>query len=210
MEHPMLFKPDMVYAILEGRKTQTRRIIKQAPHGIKPCAWNNKGWGLLNERGGCTCKPVVGTAYHVGDKIWVREKAKVLSAGLTGIGSFELIYDADGERRSFHSGPCNPFKDDKWTPGIHMPRWASRITLEIVNVKAEPLQMMGTRAIDPADFWECYAEGIPQSVTWDGVGGLPTPLCEFVELWDSINKDRGFGWDTNPYVWVLEFRRVEK
>jgi hypothetical protein len=83
----------------------------------------------------------------------------------------------------------------KWHPSIFMPRWASRITLEIVSVRVERIQ-----SISEAD---AFAEGI------SGGDWLGDPVGEFAKLWNSINQKRGFGWDTNPFVWVLEFKRIK-
>jgi hypothetical protein len=82
-----------------------------------------------------------------------------------------------------------------WTPSIFMPRWASRIMLEIISVRVERLQ-----DISEAD---AFAEGI------SGGDWLGDPVGEYKKLWNSINEKRGFGWDKNPWVWVIEFKKLE-
>ncbi|KVO11765.1 hypothetical protein WJ73_19665 [Burkholderia ubonensis] len=99
--------------------------------------------------------------------------------------------------------------DGKWRPSIHMPRWASRITLEIIGVRVERLQ-----DISEAD---ARAEGVTIE-EWHKVGhclgpgrGADQPLSirAFRELWDGLNAACGYGWDANPWLWVIEFRRIE-
>ena len=90
----------------------------------------------------------------------------------------------------------NPANENAlWSPSIFMPRWASRITLEIVSVRVERLQN-----ISEAD---AFAEGI------SGGDWLGDPVGEFAKLWNSINLKRGYGWETNCWVWVLEFKRID-
>ena len=102
---------------------------------------------------------------------------------------------------------------DGWRPSIHMPRWASRITLEVLSVRVERVQ-----EINPRDAMD---EGIGRH--WDGhkywwenyqgecnfLGNNEGPLKSFESLWDSINAKRGYGWDKNPWVWVVEFKQSE-
>jgi len=90
----------------------------------------------------------------------------------------------------------------RWKPSIHMPRWASRITLEVTNVRVERVQGIAQD--------EANAEG----VTCVNNGELSTkifldPKSEFKKLWNSINEKKGFGWDMNPWVWVIEFKEVK-
>ena len=195
-EHPILFSADMVRAILDGSKTQTRRIIKPQPPDWR---WNRHKWddrciNVANHEG-------LGDYYVIclygkpGNRLWVRETWK-LADGC-------LYYKANGE----------PDQEDidmqggkwRWRPSIFLPRIFSRITLEIVNVRVERLHEIWTRT----HTWDdCFAEGIPQSVEWEGDDGIPTPLSMFIELWNSINSKRGYDWITNPWVWVIDFKRI--
>ena len=122
------------------------------------------------------------------DRLWIQSTDDALASGLEA-----------GEDGTYHwepgKGPA------RWRPSIHMPRWASRITLEVTGAGAERVQ-----DISKADV---IAEGIPQ---WTFAVGAwadvpPDPRWKFIELWDSINGKRGYTWETNPFVWVITFRR---
>ncbi len=157
-EKPIIFSTEMVRAILEGRKTQTRRVVKpQPPEGETVHVAYSETWGVKCPYG----KP--------GDQLWVRET-------WNGTKNTGFYYRAD-------PGTCA----GKWKPSIHMPRHASRMYLGIINVRIEPLQYITVR--------EAKAEGVEN-------------LWEFVKLWDTINAKRGYPWIMNPWVWVVEFRRM--
>lgn len=166
-ERPILFNGDMVRAILSGEKTQTRRMVKYIPSLGGPDAWCNKKdcpetvYTIGDYRRFCPFG-------QVGDRLWVRE-----SFAKADKGENNIAYRADEYADSF-----------RWTPSIHMPRWASRITLEIVGVRVERLQ-------DVTDA-EARAEGFKD------VGA-------FADCWNSIYKN----WHENPWVWVVEFKHVE-
>jgi hypothetical protein len=202
-EKPILFSGAMVRALLrdEDPKTQTRRIMKPQPpatttavqvfHHPDPRAhfYANDGAQIIDWAKPCPHG-------EVGDRLYVRETWQHSNHPL---GPYEpdclVFYRADyfddphgpdGEK-----SPEGKYRD--WRPSIHMPRTASRITLEITGVRAERLQ-----SISAADAW---AEGIPHSPDVD-------PAHEYRDLWDSLNAERGYGWDTNPWVWVVEFRKI--
>lgn len=213
-ERPILFSGEMIRAILDGRKTQTRRILKKAYDGIAPAgavyparvsgwiAWWPTDWDGLakftQEQYATGFKCPYG---QPGDRLWVRE-------------TFNYITKAENEyfthRRSDGCPVQMLYRADNdwdlvpfWTPSIFMPRWASRITLEITNMRVERLQ-----EIRPVD---CKNEGIyiePPSLpttTDEGLHFLGAYNRAFQTLWDSINAKRGYGWDVNPWVWVIEF-----
>ena len=94
-------------------------------------------------------------------------------------------------------------KDDmpRWRPSIHMPRWASRIDLEITGVRVERLQGISNEDAVAEGFQESRRESYGRVI-------LNSPKCNFRELWDSINAKRGYGWDANPFVWVIEFKQI--
>ncbi len=182
-EHPILFSGEMVRAILEGRKTMTRRVAKYKGTGGLPPMMNEG-----EEEAWCPYG-------QVGDRLWVRETWR----GKGYAHSF-IEYRADmGCKQDVGWGHPLPVRwgDGKWKPSIHMPRWASRITLEITGVKVERV-----RDISMDDAWN---ECVPIEPSW--------PYYEAVEhfrrLWDSINYKRGFGWDVNPWVWAITFKVVE-
>ncbi|HFG6717989.1 TPA: hypothetical protein ACGH60_002136 [Salmonella enterica subsp. enterica serovar Weltevreden] len=198
-ERGMIFNAEMVNAILSGRKTQTRRPIKWKQTRFTEIAERDDGslwpWAEDCERGGdiwFTCP-----FGEVGDRIWVRETFRV-HIRATDVAT--LVYRAS-VRNSWteqtHRVPvavCNkPATPEKWTPSIHMPRWSSRITLEITDVRVERLN-----SITESD---AEAEG----VTDTGFGVLL--VDGFRYLWKSIYGDDS--WQANPWVWVIEFKRVE-
>lgn len=203
---PILFSAPMVRAILDGRKTQTRRICKTQPEtAIGSCHWSDTGWAIENPTGSCSCKPVR-VRYAVGDVLWVRE-TWATAAFWNNYPPSDLPrgtaiwYRADNEVQAM----------DKWRPSIFMPRWASRITLEVTGVRVERLQEISTE--------DAMAEGIPQTSGKAARLGLPgsdapghewdnrTSIENYAGLWNSINGKGS--WESNPWVEVYEFRRVD-
>ncbi|ECA4082696.1 hypothetical protein K4943_001161 [Salmonella enterica] len=204
-ERGMIFNAEMVRAILDGRKTQTRRVLATYQDAVKFCPeWDVNGkqiFIVLGEKDHTGMNPVI-TAIpcpfgQPGDRVWVRETFRVHSRA-TDVAT--LVYRAS-VRNSWteqtHRVPvavCNkPATPEKWTPSIHMPRWASRITLEITGVRVERLN-----SITESD---AEAEG----VTDTGFGDLLVDGYRY--LWKSIYGEES--WAANPWVWVIEFKRVE-
>ncbi|HBQ7468902.1 TPA: hypothetical protein ACQ6JW_000592 [Klebsiella pneumoniae] len=225
-ERGMIFNGEMVRALLSGRKTQTRRIIKDCTVGRDQIS---KFIQIEKKFIGCYPEDVPELIreccpYGIpGDRIWVREAFRVHSRA-TDVAT--LVYKAS-ERNSWteqtHRVPvavCNkPATPEKWTPSLHMPRWASRILLEITDVRVERLN-----AISPED---AESEGLERT-NFTGFGdepGLPSypepdvyfdplkkqwkeyPPEAFAGLWESIYGEGS--WQANPWVWVIEFKRVE-
>lgn len=190
---PILFNTEMVRAILDRRKTCTRRVIKLPENmdGIPV----GKGGDSSNPLGfmypGCIKRP----QYQPGDILYVRETWKKAPNG--------YYYYEDWQR--------NDIADvTKWKPSIHMPKEAARILLKVTDVRVERLQ-------------EITEEGAKKEGAIDNRGFIHSPDNEydsvhtarehFAEIWDSTikksNLDR-YGWDANPWVWVIEFERCEK
>ncbi|EPC6143800.1 hypothetical protein ACR0WI_003269 [Klebsiella pneumoniae] len=204
-ERGMIFNGEMVRALLDGRKTQTRRIVKGTDGAVKFCKeWNINGeevFVVLGEKDHTGMDPVLGAIScpfgAVGDRIWVREAFRVHSRA-TDVAT--LVYKAS-ERNSWTEqtrrvpvAVCNkPATPEKWTPSLHMPRWASRILLEITGVRVERLRSMSQD--------DARAEGVIAAS-----GPMEAGLA-FRELWDSIYGEES--WKANPWVWVIEFKRVE-
>lgn len=176
-ERPILFSGPMVRAILEGRKTQTRRVAMVTRCGVRVPAL------------GCDPAPDAARCpYGVpGDRLWVRE---TWYDNLTArspeqrASREEVYYRADG-LPEFEGEES----EIRWRPSIHMPRWTSRLTLTITDVRVERLQ-----DITEAD---AQAEGIE---TYAGYARE-----RFRDLWNNLNRSRGFGWDVNPWVWAIGF-----
>ena len=204
---PILFSGPMVRAILEGRKTQTRRVVT-IPRELH-CEEGHSGPGSYMFLNDC---PQEGVAflkcpYGVpGDRLWVRETWAAPHAydGMpprTIPGAANWHYAATEERGGL-----------LWRPSIHMPRWASRITLEVVSVRVERLQSISAQdAVAEGIELERWKTGeypaVDMGMEWDA-----HVLREaYRRLWESINGTRpGFAWADNPWVWAVEFKRVEE
>lgn len=227
-ERPIIFNAHMVRAVLDGRKTQTRRIMKVQPHaGVRDSVFVNSGF----EDG--HGKELVCPFGAVGDRLWVRETWQVARETsdaetgseydvfpwdcelfgdprehLNGSARFGiksgLFYAANGEDSNpgvFYdciglNGKVLSKKEIPWCPSIHMPRWASRITLEITGVRVEQLH-----AITLGDI--CKEIGCGLYDFKPATYGFQV----WEELWQSIYGEES--WQANPWVWVIEFKRVE-
>jgi hypothetical protein len=236
VERPILFSGPMVRAILEGRKTQTRRIVKpqppscidslhgnelrkRAPYEIQDADGNNCGWGFQDEENNYKCR--FGTT---GERLWVREKCwsdgcYVYYPADCGHKSF-VVSDESNGRLEQMKGYAGGFR--RMVPAIHMPRWACRIVLEIENIRLERLHEITNS--------DCLAEGIqplgPERVTeWpsSGVEELPVQIHIqagkfdnrystvrglFAGIWQQIHGVES--WIANPWVWVIQFRKIEE
>ena len=205
-ETPILFSGPMVRALLEGRKTQTRRVVKP-----QPFHYQAGGCWMLEVRGNARCLGqsdwLEGCPYgQPGDRLWVREAWQALHSD-DRVKPRDILPTTD---RS--AWPCYPASGDyvmggRIRPSIHMPRWASRLSLELTAMRVERLL-----AITEAD---ALAEGITPCP--GGAFGVEDPFTPhnsavkaYFALWDSLNDARGFGWASNPWVWVLEFKLLEQ
>ncbi|MGO1090987.1 morphogenetic protein [Klebsiella pneumoniae] len=208
-ERGMIFNAEMVRALLSGRKTQTRRIIKPQPEATLSGSLSGK-W-LSRPLNGLLLPKIEDIAIHcpfgvVGDRIWVREKFQgplfdydLMDSYCKDPTPFEkpefCVYKADGV-------PAPEFydADDElhccWRPSIHMPRWASRILLEITNVRVERL-----KSISDGD---AIREGCSTADMKSG----DCVADVFARLWASIYGDES--WNSNPWVWVIDFKRIEE
>lgn len=209
-ERPILFSAPMVLAILSGQKTQTRRVMKPQPGNDNRIPFPGKKNLVINVR-----EPeLAGLCPHgqPGDRLWVRETCGNVTNKDGGVG--EMIYRAD----VLEGG-----RSICWTPSIHMPRTASRITLEVTAVRVERLQeMLETDALSEGltaitkDSGITYKFGIPDRDGLPGIDDYGWPWAEwelsartaYRKLWDGIYEKSGLGWDVNPWVWVIEFRTL--
>lgn len=199
-ERPILFSGAMVRAILSGQKTQTRRVVNPYPPEERsiipylPSAIVPQQDGTFAAyTDGRKAKEFRCPYGQPGDRLWVRE---TFAAAIYSDGMRFVEYKADRSLSDF-DGYDDP-AGGRWRPSIHMPRWASRITLEITDVRVERLQ-----DISEAD---AEAEGVDfLRHVHDGDEGL-TARQLFDCLWSSINGDES--WPSNPWVWVIEFKVV--
>jgi hypothetical protein len=227
-ESPILFSAPMVRAIIEGRKTQTRRVVKPQPNvfvggtkmsrsecdklllrwtkGLpykptqKKCTKNGQVW---EEDNGDRFEPIKCRFGQVGDRLWVRET--YAAEGFVNDDDYQINYLYRSDLQAEENQP-------RWKPSIFMPRAASRITLEITDVRVERLNDISEN--------DAIAEGIEsfRAAPGDGSnktiyknygqsgGYLANPVDSFQSLWASINGMES--WDANPYVWVIEFKVI--
>lgn len=238
-EKPILFSAESVRAILDDRKSVTRRVIKQQPPletsaaQYNPSAFNpDRGWYFRPFGGRAKCP-----FGQPGDRLWVRETWKYLgtrnaqpNGPLTDdyiqtvvqyAASEDTVCMIDGNFRTRPSW----FREGNLSP-IHMPRWASRITLEVTGVRVERLQEItnedaiaeglkperGCRslpALNPTPLpigtaWSCPVEDTSNTIYPPDLATWP-----FRTMWDALNVKRGYGWDVNQWVFVIEFRRTD-
>jgi len=204
-EKPILFCSNMIRAILEGRKTQTRRIVKPQldcdmflawQEGVVKCpfavarlwvreTWRVGAWDIHNQRiavdynadNSCRREWLEVTEEELFLRLWEQSLEDSKNAGI------ELDED-HGYKWEHGESPC------RWRPSIFMPRWASRINLTVKNIRVERLQ----------DITETDAKA-------EGVQGM-TPILDYTYLWESINGKGS--WEKNPWVWVVEFEKESK
>jgi len=203
-EKPIIFSAEMVKAILDGRKTVTRRVLIPQPVLVtaesgreKLCIWVNSG--------GCWYCPIEYAVqnklarYQVGDLLWVKETychGVEWDDSKPGevdplCGGNDICYFADGDRPTEGWG--------KKRSSRVMPKWVARIFLEVVSVRAERLQVITGE--------EAIREGWPRNIElFPNINTQSKALTWFKHLWDSINAKRGYPWDNNNWVWSYEFK----
>ncbi len=242
-EHGTLFTAEMVRAILDGRKGQTRRVVTSrnslldGHKGVAGWVWGELDWTDAYVDGGPSPagnagpylkvgRPSMDSRHRIypkvwiGDLLWVREAWGFRSRTYekedgSGLNFVRVAYKADardpaqrvietdeitlavswedyrsaGDELRREVGLCG---GGHWRPSIHMPKWACRIWLEVTKVRVQHVQAISQHDIE--------REGLPAG----------TECLGFSALWDSINEKRGYGWRINPWVWVYEFKQVER
>jgi hypothetical protein len=218
MEKPILFNTKMVQAILQGNKTQTRRIVKEQPKQDEllakadnefVLAEDNKSWQKSTEGEYIgRVKHSVKPPYNVGDILWVRETWTKIEA-FVNYADYEINKDLKYLYKCDDNGIEHAFIDvgvKKWRPSIHMPRAAARLFLRVTNVKAERLQDItedGAKAegADKATY-DLYTEKYSNDESTDNYKD------GFHKIWDSCYQWPK-SWINNNWVWVIEFEKVE-
>jgi hypothetical protein len=225
-ERPILFSTPMIQAILGGEKTQTRRIIKTKI----PIKDNWVFWSATDQvdrsitgkhyfadpkevcnKIGENCTEYFTARYgYAADQLWCRE-------------SFVPNYDDDGNpayKANWNKTAAELIPAPKWKPSIHMPRNISRIQLEITDLKVERVQDITEEdAMKEGMRIDCYKSNNGRAaIPLVRISGkfLPKDYGDpykyksyFAALWDELNKKRGYGWETNPFVWIITFRRIK-
>lgn len=204
-ERPIIFSGPMVQAILEGRKSQTRRVVKPQPNSGpqgRMVDLGGGGWGLLDG----DLSGEWGCPYgQPGDRLWVREAHAIVPANayrwsegvVQTVNPLDTYYAAiyrEGFDRS--TGGLG------WRPSIHMPRWASRLTLRVTEIRVQRVQEIGEE--------DALAEGFPETpADLEPIQGIPWLSARewFRGLWDDINAKPGRTWEDSPWVWVVHFEK---
>ena len=221
--HPILFAGEMIRANLEGRKTQTRQVVKFPypstwDRAKVPARWDPSDFVWVDHADPCGTYPTLTVCpYGVpGDVLWARETWATDHKMF--YPCFPVVYAADGSPASHeivkgrvYSPEAKDWFPFRWRPSIHMPKWACRLWCRVESVRVERVQ-----DISEAD---AAAEGV--AVPWVG-GAWPwiakiqtpwrsigqadnSPKLLYSHLWDSINAKRGFGWKANPWVWAITY-----
>ena len=221
---PILFSAPMVTAILDGRKTQTRRVIKKPPLTLKyagvvslsTCKADEGKHAFMDKIPLANKIMRIKSPYGAaGTRLWVRETWTISQKTKDGymvnyredwdkgpgLAFSKVVKRADMTEAQIKQAERFFNKPVAWHPSIHMPRWASRLTLLVANVRVERLNDISGQ--------DAKAEGCPPyiGVTLNGPSMGNDTYTWFAELWDSINAARGFGWAENPWVWVVDFIR---
>ena len=196
-DHPILFSGDMVKAILDGRKTQTRRVVKpQPPQDCERVLYD----------------PAIGWRFHrhknlhcpygqPGDRLYVREKFRIGTERYGEDEYAQLIYCADDSPYEIDGSEIDMgrLKLGKTYPSIHMPKWAARIWLEITGVRVERVCEITVPDVE--------AEGLDLK-EW-AAEGYGAPATGFAALWNKLNAKRGYSWESNPFCWCISFKRID-
>ena len=186
---PIIFSTPMVQAILDGRKTQTRRLIKDKDITNNfDIDVDGSAYAYINPETGDSCPPTAIAKYQVGDILWVRETWSKDENG-------EYVYRTNYGTTEDDSFPPSVFK---WKPSIHMPREAARIFLLVTNVRVERLQDITED--------EAIKEGA-KAYGPNNCSGTSARIA-FAEIWDKTTTEHE--WRTNPWVWVIEFEKISK
>lgn len=204
---PILFNTEMVREILEGRKTVTRRVVKPQPEGRPVPMTKDSCWPWCFAIQGT--EKVVRPPYQPGDILWVRETWQTKRGGgylykADTIGSFDLFITPEGRVVNYIP----------WRPSIHMPREAVRIFLRVTGVRVERLQEITESGTKAEGAVKSYPYTDPETgETAFMLDEKGTYLSGFSQIWDSTIKPKdlaAYGWDANPWVWVIEFERISK
>lgn len=210
-ERPIIFSGPMIRAILEDRKTHTRRVvnwpIKTKSDGgkIRLFPRNDErnideiNW-LLQQRSSYPLRKIITPYGQPGDRLWVRETFGIEPERYVQP-SLNTPYGGRFEEEVFYRADDPNLPGMKWKPSIHMPKKYARLWLEIIDIRVERVQDISEE--------DAGCEGVETATPQEATGARYKPA--FRDLWDSINgKKPSCLWDENPWVWVVEFKRVDE
>jgi hypothetical protein len=212
-EYPILFNDEAVRAILKGKKTQTRRPVKPQPMGYDPALNDDGLWEWCDDR---EPRPehIRRCPYgQLGDRLWVREtvRAEELESGLDGVRYYaddafipiENSIDASDRWCDLYYYDYERRGCGGWVPSIHMPRWACRQLLDVTGIRVERLQEIHSRDVHKEGIICAHCQGLRDQSNC-------TCVKRYAAGWNAIYADKGLGWDANPWVWVIQFRREDQ
>lgn len=209
-ERPIIFSSDSVRAILGGTKTQTRRVIKPQPDSGEKIWWRGDPSWVVGDATFAKFRSIVCPYGVPGDRLWVRETwatgksldessalvigLKCKGAGYTRVGA--PIWYVDGSHRPWGDCDLQDFNGiGRNRNALFMPRWASRITLKVTEVRVQWVQKIGAE--------DCIAEGLSSTLRENDA------VCDLREqyqaIWNSLNAKRGYSWESNPWAWAVTF-----
>lgn len=207
---PILFNTEMVKAILDGRKTVTRRVVKYEKGFVRNienvingrCAFGVALFDYVSRMRVSKIPP-----YKPGDMLWVRETWLKADDGYHYKADIKVPSISEDLRKEYGY---------KWRPSIHMPKETARIFLKVTDVRVERLQEITEEQCIREGFYgvRCHCNGTEYACTdCYNSGWQEPPFVDFMYMWDSTIKKQDldtYGWDANPWVWVIEFERVSK
>lgn len=203
-ERPILFSAPMIRAILARQKTMTRRVIKPQPNAWRPDHLFQMHPDSFSFQFGNQIKATRCPYGKVGDRLWCRETWQAWEREPDGLDF--VRYRADDAKleipNDWHCGNDICGKFDKWHPSIFMRRWMSRIDLTVLDVRVERVQDISEADATAEGVEAVSLDAMPRNATWSN-------RQDFSQLWDLINAKRGFGWQTNSWVYVVEFEATE-
>ncbi len=197
----ILFKPDMRQAIIEDRKTVTRRTSGLKEINQHPDEWVYKGMikdaHYFEIPQTITCHLLIKHRYHVGEIVYIKEACCIWCFERDGVKDACYKTDEDGDVLPAPMTHCS--EPQHWRSPLFMPAWAARYFIQILDVRPERLQEITEE--------DAIAEGIPAFAPGGKVQSSTIPRKQYLILWDSINKE--YPWSTNPWVFRYQFKRVE-
>lgn len=220
-EIPILFSTPMVQAIQENRKDKTRRLNNLQEINLKPDDWIFQGWvndskqlKAFFENKNTPLVQSVKCPWKPGDRLWVREtwawnpsrncEQECMSC--------KTVWKDEMGCFAYRASVDNIVADEwKWKPSIHMPKSAARIWLEVTDVRVERLQEITVEDVISEGLEADNEIRNPDLSTHESIKNWNLAWAHHVfrELWDHLNAKRGYGWETNPWLWVVSFRRVQ-
>ena len=209
-ERPIIFSGEMIKAILDGKKTMTRHLVKFkdfTTDSITPLHIElaEGRYCLFNERNGWLIGYPKCKFGEIGDRLWVRETWQEI--GPDCLLTYKATYPSDlyAKRPELENVPPLAGLKERgylWKSPITMPRWASRILLEITDIRVERLQDISCEDAVKEGFSDKKPSGMQPAM-------MPNPKADFRNYWDSLNTKKGYPWSSNPWVWVVEFKVIE-